>query len=133
MKKPIDQPTLEEAVMVRALEMEPCPDCHWVEGYFVEKALPPYDVQGVLCRTCHGTGQVPRFTMLRVEQQGIWSHRDCPSMHHCQNLLADDTAPRGITDCKGRGWVPVTTMDALLNALWSEVYYITSGNYAITV
>ena len=61
---------------------------------------------------CKGTGRVFALPdVVRVERQGIWSHRDCKSMQHCQNLLADDTPPRGITDCQGRGWNASTRLE----------------------
>ena len=73
------------------------------------------------CKLCNGTGR--RYVLdpdgklgLRVEKQGIWSHRDCKAMAHCQNLLSDDTAPRGITDCQGRGWTPTADLPTWMEA-----------------
>ena len=56
---------------------------------------------------CKGTGQVPRFPMLR--EPCVFEDVSYPEYRvHGQNC-----------QCQGRGWVPVTTLEALLEALWS--------------
>jgi len=60
---------------------------------------------------CKGSGRIPNsavagfLALAQGEREGIWSHCDCKSMGLCQNLYADGTAPRGITDCHGSGFV----------------------------
>lgn len=68
-----------------------------------------------LCTSCHGTGKVRKFPMLRgYTVHGVW----CPDSHgHC-------TRPGDGQSCQGRGWVPVDSTDATVEAILHTGWYV---------
>ena len=100
--KPADQLTPDEAVLWLAELEWPCPDR--------DNEGDPDGAHALGCfGDCHGTGQVPKYPMLRGP---------CPCLHHRFDKDSYD-ARRHSGYCTGNlcpGWLPVTTTDALLEA-----------------
>lgn len=81
-----------------------CPECHG------NPVVDSYVCQGKqLC--CKGTGEVPRFPMLRQECSGAHSQ------------IFDNIDSFYCDDCHGRGWVPVNNLEATLEAINSELMF----------
>ena len=101
--KPTDPMTHAERCLWLAELKGPCPCSPATAKTLCDRCGAGYPGE---CWFCHGTGQVVRFPMLRVPCRGEIIERRGTTI----------ACGRSCVVCEGRGWVPVLTTDALLEA-----------------
>lgn len=133
-----DTRTVEQVVLGLALIEVPCLECTGT-GTIVER-IQTSEGEQYSCPACRSTGKVAKYPMLREPCPGVSSFDQvvldnhnllenyiCACGHICTDMngwLNHLSHPSCCT-CQGRGWRPVTTTDALLEAAFTLCWSVT--------